>query len=98
MEDKKNESHLLEFYGEECPYCRAMDHLVDRLEEEEGVTVTRYEVWHDPGNARKMEDYDVDLCGGVPFFCNTSSGGWICGLSSYEELKAWAAGRAVSGH
>ena len=83
-------SHLLEFYGTECPHCVRMHELVVRLEKEEGVKVEALEVWHNEENEKKMLEYDKDLCGGVPFFYNTKTKKFICGESSYEELKDWA--------
>jgi len=80
---------LLEFYGEECPHCMKMEPLVSQLEKEEGVTVEKYETWHNPENAKKLQEYDKGLCGGVPFFFNTDTGKHICGSTSYAELKAW---------
>ncbi len=85
-------SNLLEFYGEECPHCITMRPLVERLEKEEGVTVERFECWHNEENLKKMEECDKGFCGGVPFFINTKTGKWICGGGTYEELKAWAKG------
>lgn len=85
-------SKLLEFYGVECPHCISMHALVERLEKELGVTVERYEVWHNLENRRIMLQYDKDICGGVPFFYNTMTGKWICGEAGYEELKKWAQG------
>jgi len=81
---------LLEFYGTECPHCISMHELVKKLEAEEGIKTEKYEVWHNEENQKKMEEYDKDLCGGVPFFYNTKSGKYICGEASYEELKNWA--------
>ncbi len=37
-----------------------------------------------------MQEYDKGLCGGVPFFINTESKKFLCGETSYEELKKWA--------
>lgn len=84
---------LLEFYGRECPHCLKMKQLVDRLEKELGAEVEAYEVWHNEENAKKMQEYDKDLCGGVPFFFNTQTGDFVCGATSYEELKKWALGK-----
>jgi len=67
-----------------------MDIKVERLEKDTGVKLEKYEVWHDEANAKKMQEHDKGLCGGVPFFFNTESGKYICGESSYDELKAWA--------
>lgn len=82
---------LLEFYGKECPHCIKMMPLVEKLEKEIGLKVEKYEVWHNEENAKKMEEYDKGLCGGVPFFFNTDTNKYICGEASYEELKHWAA-------
>jgi hypothetical protein len=64
--------------------------LVAKLEKEEGVKVDSFETWHNEENAKKMEEYDKDLCGGVPFFYNTKNKKFICGEASYDELKEWA--------
>jgi thiol-disulfide isomerase/thioredoxin len=81
---------LLEFYGEECPHCIKMKPLIEQLEKELGVTVEKFEVWHNEENRKKIAEYDTKLCGGVPFFFNTESKKFLCGGASYEELKAWA--------
>jgi thiol-disulfide isomerase/thioredoxin len=83
-------SHLLEFYGEGCPPCVRMNPLVARLEKEENVKVEKLEVWHNSENAKKMEEYDQGRCGAVPFFYNTKNDRWICGATTYEELREWA--------
>lgn len=84
---------LIDFYGKECPHCITMMPLVDALEKETGLKVERYEVWHNEENARKMEQYDKGLCGGVPFFFNTDTNDYVCGEASYEALKKWAIGK-----
>lgn len=81
---------LLEFYGEECPHCRKMDRLVERLEEEEGVEFDKFEVWHNEENARKFRELDGGRCGGVPFFYNEETEEYICGEVSYEKFREWA--------
>ncbi len=86
-------SHLLEFYGTECPHCVHMHELVERLEKEESVKVDVFEVWHNPENEKKLLAIDNgELCGGVPFFYNTQTKKFICGETSYEILKKWAKG------
>jgi thiol-disulfide isomerase/thioredoxin len=82
--------YLIEFYGTECVHCKAMRPFAERLEEELGVKLTRYEVWHSEENLKIMQQYDKGLCGGVPFFYNTKSGKWLCGYNSYDKLKEWA--------
>jgi len=85
-------NHLLEFYGTECPHCIIMHDLVERLEKEEGIKIDSFECWHNEENAKKLEELDKDMCGGVPFFYNTKTKKFICGDASYEILKAWAKG------
>lgn len=84
---------LLEFYGAECPHCIKMVPLVERLEKEENIKFDKFEVWHNDENAKKLAEYDTGLCGGVPFFYNTETKKFICGSTSYEELKKWALGK-----
>lgn len=86
---------LLEFYGETCPHCIKMKPDVEKLEKELGVEVEKNEVWNNEENAKKMEEYDKGLCGGVPFFFNTESKQFICGSAEYEVLKKWANGEEV---
>jgi thiol-disulfide isomerase/thioredoxin len=90
----KEESHLLEFYGRECPHCMTMQPFVEKLEKETGLKVAKFEVWHNAENAALMEKYDPggSRCGGVPFFFNTKTGKWICGAVDYKTLKEWALG------
>ncbi len=88
---------LIEFYGRECPHCEAMEDKVDRLEENEDVSVERLEVWHDEENAERQQELDGGKCGGVPFFYNTETDGWICGEAPYDRLVAWAHGEMDGG-
>lgn len=83
---------LLEFYGEECPHCRRMALLVERLEKDAGVKVEKFEIWHDDASARKYAEIEKGVCGGVPFFYNTESKESLCGEEDYETLKKWAKG------
>jgi thiol-disulfide isomerase/thioredoxin len=86
-------SQLIEFYGTECSHCHSMEPLVARLQDEEGVSIQKLEVWHNEENAKLMREYDKGYCGGVPFFYNTQTEKWICGSASYEKLKEWALGK-----
>lgn len=85
--------NLLEFYGTECVHCKEMDPLIERLRDEEGIELTRLEVWHNMKNAEILQSLDKGFCGGVPFLYNKKTGKWICGSTSYEKLKAWAKGK-----
>jgi thiol-disulfide isomerase/thioredoxin len=83
---------LIEFYGDGCPHCAAMEDKVERLQENEDVTVKQLEVWNDKENAERKKKLDDGTCGGVPFFFNTETEQWICGETSYMDLVAWAHG------
>lgn len=83
---------LIEFIGRECEHCERMVPLVNRLEEEEKVTIETREVWHDLKNMEEFRKLDNKRCGGVPFFINTETNAFICGEAPYEELKKWAKG------
>ena len=89
---------LIEFYGTECVHCKEMESLIEKLNKEHGIKITRLEVWHNSENAKLMQKYDKDetgneFCGGVPFFYNEKTGKKICGNTKYEKLKAWADGK-----
>ncbi len=86
-------SPLLEFYGTECTFCKQMEPLVARLEKEEGLKVTKLEVWHNEKNARLLHELDNGFCGGVPFFFNQRTKKWICGATTYDMLNQWAQDR-----
>ena len=81
---------LIDFYGTECLHCHDMDPLVERLEKELKVKVTKIEVWHNAKNAELLRRLDKINCGGVPFFYNEKTGKAICGTCDYETLKKWA--------
>ena len=89
-------SKLIVFHGKECPHCQAMMPLVDKLEKEEGIALTKKEVWHNEKNADLMRSYrDIiaPKCGGqlrTPTFMNTETNDIICGEVAYEKLKDWA--------
>ena len=85
---------LLEFYGKECPHCIAMQPDIEKLEAE-GFTIEHFETWHDEANAKKLQEYDTGLCGGVPFFFNTESKQFLCGEADAATLKKWAEGKKV---
>jgi hypothetical protein len=74
-----------------------MHPLVDKLEQETGVSIERLEIWHDEKNADLMRSYRPIIsakCGGqlrVPTFLNTETNDAVCGEMPYEKLKDWAA-------
>lgn len=82
------------FHGRDCPHCRAMDPIVDRLIDD-GMNIEKLEVWHNEDNAKEMRKFsgiirkvcDGDL--GVPAFLDIDGKRAICGECSYDELKKW---------
>ncbi len=83
---------LLFFYGTECHFCHDMDPLIEKLEKELKIALTKLEVWHNAQNAKIWQQLDGGFCGGVPFFFNENNKKKLCGAVSYEKLKAWAQG------
>ncbi|MBS3149884.1 hypothetical protein J4455_04310 [Candidatus Woesearchaeota archaeon] len=84
---------LLEFYGIECVHCKEMDPLIKKLEQEEGIKITRIEVWHNAENAQLLSRLDKIGCGGVPFCFNKKTGKALCGSTDWETFKKWAMGK-----
>jgi thiol-disulfide isomerase/thioredoxin len=84
------------FWARECPHCKKMMPLVDKLEKEEGIKLKKLEIWHDEKNADLMRSYKSIIapkCGGqlrTPTFMNTETNNIICGEVEYEKLKEWA--------
>ena len=80
-------NRLIVFYGTECVKCKQVDPLLEKLENEESVKVTRLEVWHDTKNADFLRK-----CGGasVPYLYNERTKESIFGVPTYDRLRAWA--------
>lgn len=89
-------SKLVMFHGQECPHCRKMMPLVDKMIVTEGIEIEKLEVWHNEQNADLMRSYREIIsakCGGqlrVPTFLNTETEDLFCGEVEYEELVGWA--------
>ena len=86
---------LVIFHGRECPHCRKMMPLIDKMIEETGADIEKMEVWHNEKNAdtmRSFRDIITPKCGGqlrVPTFLNTETKDVFCGEVEYEKLKKW---------
>jgi thiol-disulfide isomerase/thioredoxin len=86
---------LLMFHGRECPHCKKMMPIVEKLEQEAGIQFEKHEIWHDEKNADLMRSYRPIIapkCGGqlrVPTFLNTETNDVICGEVEFDKLKAW---------
>lgn len=87
---------LVMFHGQECPHCRKMMPLVDKMISEKGIDLEKLEVWHNDKNADTMRSYKEIIkpkCGGqlrVPTFLNTETEDIMCGEVEYAELVSWA--------
>ncbi len=87
---------IIMFHGADCPHCRAMMPLVDKLEKEGKIRIEKKEVWHNEKNAEEMRSYEDTIANacegdlGVPCFLSKKTNNAICGEVSYKELKEWA--------
>jgi hypothetical protein len=71
-----------------------MEPLMDQIEKDSGLPIRRFEVWYNDENLRLLQKLDKGgSCGGVPFFYNKKTRSWICGATTYPNLKAWALGK-----
>jgi len=81
-----------EFYGEECPHCKAMISIVAQVENETGIAIQKLEVWHNDTNKQTYLMHADSIqrdCGllGVPAFYAKKTDKAICGELSAEALK-----------
>eukprot|EP00315_Gephyrocapsa_oceanica_P000536 CAMPEP_0185310184 /NCGR_PEP_ID=MMETSP1363-20130426/24136_1 /TAXON_ID=38817 /ORGANISM="Gephyrocapsa oceanica, Strain RCC1303" /LENGTH=202 /DNA_ID=CAMNT_0027907721 /DNA_START=17 /DNA_END=625 /DNA_ORIENTATION=+ len=84
---------LIQFRGKGDDYCAFMEPLTEQLCNELGVKIRCFEVWHDSRNLELLQRLDAGRCNGVPFFYNKRSKQFICGATTYENLKTWALGK-----
>jgi len=82
--------YLIQFKGKGDDYCAQMEPLKEQLKEELGVNIRCFEVWYNPKNLELLQRLDRGRCGGVPFFYNKRSRRFICGATTYANLRAWA--------
>lgn len=86
--------HLISFYGHDCEMCSYMVPLIQRIERETGMRVRRFETWSHPEHEKLRALCDTRSgCGGVPFFYNKETKRWICGATTYDNLRRWALGK-----
>ncbi|MBN2067205.1 MAG: hypothetical protein JW744_01930 [Candidatus Diapherotrites archaeon] len=94
--EEKLKSAIIMYHGQECPHCRAMMPLVQKLEESEGIKLEKKEVWHNEKNAEEMRERGNKIretCGGflgTPTFFSTKTGSALCGEVPYEKLAEWS--------
>jgi hypothetical protein len=85
--------NLLYFYGDGCPFTERVRPAVACLERTLGQRVRKLECWENEMNAKLwMRVGGKENCGGFPFFYNATTEAFVCGATSCEKLKAWAAG------
>ena len=82
--------YLLQFKGKGDDYCAQMEVLKEQLRDELGLQIRTFEVWYDSENLELMQRLDRGRCGGVPFFYNKRTRRYICGATTYANLRAWA--------
>ena len=87
--------HLQFYYGGRCPYTAKVAPQVACLELHLGQRLSRFETWESEANHRQWVAVGgQENCGGVPFFFNRETGESICGATSCDLLKNWAAASA----
>lgn len=90
----KKLANIIEFYGETCPHCLSMKSVVEAIESEKKVEITKLEVWNNADNQQIMEKYyDIisESCGGlpgVPAFVNTTTKQALCGVHEKADIIA----------
>ncbi len=91
-------SHLIMFFGTDCPSCESMKMLTQKMFHEYGIVVDMHDVWKSESDYRVMENY-IQMycpdCPGIPVFMNTETNQIICGEVSYKVLCNWAFGGRV---
>ncbi|KAL8428345.1 hypothetical protein Efla_007486 [Eimeria flavescens] len=73
-----------------------MEEPLRLVEEQTGQKVLRLEVWRNALNYELLQRLDRGRCGGLPFFFNMQSEGFICGATTFRNLLHWAAGLPCS--
>ncbi|MBD3313541.1 hypothetical protein GF345_03795 [Candidatus Woesearchaeota archaeon] len=89
-------SELILYYGRECPHCKAMMPLVERLEREVGIKFEKKEIWHNEKNKKEIKSKRKLIeaaCGGeilIPCFYSRKTEAVFCREVPYEKLREWA--------
>eukprot|EP00611_Tribonema_gayanum_P029881 TRINITY_DN8147_c0_g1_i1.p1 TRINITY_DN8147_c0_g1~~TRINITY_DN8147_c0_g1_i1.p1 ORF type:complete len:237 (-),score=46.68 TRINITY_DN8147_c0_g1_i1:107-775(-) len=97
------DSHLIEFQAmeaESCEYHRAMEPMIERLENDTPFHVKKITVGQRQSEEQELYtliDAEVQ-CGGLPFFYNRQSQQSICGATTYKNFRAWASGKPAALH
>jgi thiol-disulfide isomerase/thioredoxin len=96
--------HIIEFYGETCPHCLSMKPVVEKIEKDLGIEITKLEVWNNTDNQKVMQKYEGiigEACGGfaaVPAFVNTKTNQALCGAHDEADIVNLINGGDCSGN
>ena len=91
----KKESTLYYFYSVGCAFCKQIDPVVEKLNNE-GYDILKLDLNEkdNQGLHREIEN-KYDLRCGTPFFVDGSNGNNICGETGEEMIKKWADGEEI---
>lgn len=81
-------NRLLMFSSKNCEGCEAMNPLVKKLEQEQGLKLERLEVWRNNDNQKLLSQYAGFSA--TPLFYNEATEKKISGECDYKTLKNWA--------
>ena len=92
----KKESTLYYFHSIGCAFCKQIDPIVDKLNNE-GYNILKLDESDSNNQGLKREiENKYDLRCGTPFLVDGNSGKNICGANATEEMiKAWADGKEI---
>ena len=91
----KKESTLYYFHSVGCAFCKQIDPIIEKLNNE-GYDILRLDLSEEDnqGLHREIENkYDVRC--GTPFLVDGANGNKICGQTSEENIKKWADGEKI---
>lgn len=91
----KKESTLYYFHSVGCAFCKQIDPIVEKLNNE-GYDILRLDLSEkdNQGLHREIEN-KYDLRCGTPFLVDGSNGKNICGQATEEMIKKWADGEEI---
>ena len=95
MGKSKKESTLYYFHSVGCAFCKQIDPIVEKLNNE-GYDILRLDLSEkdNQGLHREIEN-KYDLRCGTPFLVDGSNGNNICGKATEDMIKKWADGEEI---
>lgn len=94
--EQAKKGQFLYFYTRSCRYCERMGENVAKVNkdllETTGRAIEMFDIQGDPMHMMAYERYAMipKRCMGVPFMYNLETEDFICGFTSYENLKDFA--------